>query len=103
DDGERAFLKKLSRLPDGIWRDRTYVECCRPGDRSVHRVVLSLYKNKNKLVFENEGTDPQAGGINATYSGWRGAIMVALNELMCWEQYYRSEEHTSELQSLAYL
>ncbi|MDH4095263.1 MAG: hydantoinase B/oxoprolinase family protein, partial [Betaproteobacteria bacterium] len=30
----------------------------------------------------------QAGGINATYSGWRGAIMVALNELMCWEQYY---------------
>ncbi|HYR36585.1 MAG TPA: hydantoinase B/oxoprolinase family protein, partial [Burkholderiales bacterium] len=36
----------------------------------------------------NEGTDPQAGGINATYSGWRGAVMVALNELMCWEQYY---------------
>jgi N-methylhydantoinase B len=88
DDGERAFLKKLSRLPDGVWRDRTYVECCRPGDRSVHRVVLSLYKDKNKLVFENEGTDPQAGAINATYSGWRGAIMVALNELMCWEQYY---------------
>ena len=45
-------------------------------------------KRKNKLVFENEGTDPQAGGINATYSGWRGAIMVAINELMCWEQYY---------------
>src|SRR2546430_2950812 len=88
DDGERAFLKKLSRLPDGIWRDRTYVECCRPGDRSVHRVVLSLYKNKTKLVFENEGTAPQAGAINATCSGWRGAIMVALNELMCWEQYY---------------
>src|SRR5947199_171830 len=43
---------------------------------------------KNELVFENEGTDPQAGGINATYSGWRGAIMVAINELMCWEQYY---------------
>src|SRR6266446_2956956 len=88
DDGERAFLKKLSRLPEGVWRDRTYIECCRPGDRSVHRVVLSLYKNKNRLVFENEGTDPQAGAINATYSGWRGAIMVALNELMCWEQYY---------------
>ena len=88
DDGEKAFLKKLARLPDGIWRDRTYVECCRPGDRQVHRVVLSLKKIKNKLVFENEGTDPQAGGINATYSGWRGAIMVALNELMCWEQYY---------------
>jgi N-methylhydantoinase B len=88
DDGERAFLKKLALLPDGIWRDRTYVECCRPGDRQVHRVMLTLRKEKNRLVFENEGTAPQAGGINATYSGWRGAIMVALNELMCWEQYY---------------
>jgi len=88
DDGERAFLKKLARLPDGVWRDRTYVECCRPGDRGVHQVMLTVRKEGKKLVFENEGTDPQAGGINATYSGWRGAIMVALNELMCWEQYY---------------
>jgi len=88
DDGERAFLKKLSRLPDGVWRDRTYVECCRPGDRSVHRVMLTLKKEGKRLIFENEGTDPQAGAINATYSGWRGAVMVALNELMCWEQYY---------------
>ena len=87
-DGERAFLKKLARLPDGVWRDRTYVECCRPGDRQVHRVMLTLIKQGKKLVFENHGTDPQAGGINATYSGWRGAIMVALNELLCWEQYY---------------
>jgi N-methylhydantoinase B len=87
-DGEEAFLKKLSLLPDGVWRDRTYVECCRPGDRQVHRVMLTLRKVGKKLIFENEGTGPQAGGINATYSGWRGAIMVALNELMCWEQYY---------------
>jgi len=87
-DGEAAFLRKLALLPDGVWRDRTYVECCRPGDRQVHRVFLTLRKTKNRLVFENQGTDPQAGGINATYSGWRGAIMVALNELMCWEQYY---------------
>jgi N-methylhydantoinase B len=50
--------------------------------------MLTLKKNKSKLVFENEGTGPQAGAINATYSGWRGAIMVALNELLCWDQYY---------------
>ena len=34
-DGEAAFLKKMRRLPDGVWRDRTYVECCRPGDRKT--------------------------------------------------------------------
>jgi len=88
DNGEKAFLAKLARLPDGVWRERTYVECCRPGDRRTHRVMLTLRKTGNKLVFENEGTAPQDGAMNATYSGWRGSIMVALNQLLCWDQYF---------------
>lgn len=88
DDGERAFLDKMARLPDGTWRDRTYVECCRPGDRNVHRVQIILHKRGNTLIFENEGTAPQDGGMNATFSGWRGSIMVALNQLLCWDQYF---------------
>ena len=88
DNGERAFLKKLKRLPDGVWRERSYVECCRPGDRGTYRVMLTLRKKGSKLVFENEGTAPQGGAMNATYSGWRGSIMVALNQLLCWDQYF---------------
>ncbi|MGA1518512.1 MAG: hydantoinase B/oxoprolinase family protein, partial [Burkholderiaceae bacterium] len=88
DDGERAFLEKMKRLPDGTWRDRTYVECCRPGDRQTHRVQLTLHKRGNTLIFENEGTALQDGAMNATYSGWRGSIMVALNQLLCWDQYF---------------
>ena len=88
DNAEAAFLRKLKRLPDGVWRERSYVECCRPGDRRTHRVMLTLRKEGSKLVFENEGTAPQDGAMNATYSGWRGAIMVALNELLCWDQYF---------------
>jgi N-methylhydantoinase B len=88
DTSERAFLDKLKKLPDGVWRDRTYVECCRPGDRRVHPVMLTLRKRGTKLVFENEGTAPQDGAMNATFSGWRGAIMVALNQLLCWDQYF---------------
>src|SRR5271170_1371575 len=87
DNGERVFLQKLARLPDGIWRDRTYVECCRPGDRRVHRVMLTCRKERDRLIFENDGTAPQDGAMNATYSGWRGSIMVAINELLCWDQY----------------
>jgi N-methylhydantoinase B len=87
-NGETAFLQKLSRLPDGTWRDRTYVECCRPGDRGTYRVMLTLHKRGDRLIFENEGTAPQQGAMNATYSGWRGAIMVALNQLLCWDQYF---------------
>ena len=88
DTSERAFLDKLKRLPDGVYRDRSYVECCRPGDRRTHPVMITLRKKGNKLVFENEGTAPQDGAMNATYSGWRGAIMVALNQLLCWDQYF---------------
>src|SRR6266851_1968673 len=87
-NGETAFLQKLARLPDGTWRDRTYVECCRPGDRGTYRVMCTLTKRGDTLIFENEGTAPQQGAMNATYSGWRGAIMVALNQLLCWEQYF---------------
>jgi len=88
DNAEAAFLTKLRRLPDGIWRERSYVECCRPGDRHTYRVALTLRKKGTALVFENEGTAPQDGAMNATYSGWRGSIMVALNELLCWDQYF---------------
>jgi N-methylhydantoinase B len=88
DNGEKAFLDKMARLPDGTWRDRTYIECCRPGDRGTYQVALTLHKEGSRLVFENEGTAPQQGAMNATYSGWRGSIMVALNQLLCWDQYF---------------
>ncbi len=85
---EVAFLDKMRRLPDGVWQDRTYVEACRPGDRRTHRVVLTLRKEGDRLIFENEGTAPQDGAMNATYSGWRGSLLVAINELLCWDQYF---------------
>jgi N-methylhydantoinase B len=88
DHGEQAFLDKIKRLPDGVYRERTYVECCRPGDRRSHRVMLTLRKQGTELVFENDGTADQEGAMNATYSGWRGSIMVALNQLLCWDQYF---------------
>lgn len=88
DTGEAAFLEKLRSLPDGSWSDRTYIECSGPGDRGVYPVVQTLHKRGDKLIFENDGTAPQQGAINATYSGWRGSIMVAINQLLCWDQYF---------------
>jgi N-methylhydantoinase B len=88
DNSEKAYLEKMARLPDGEWFDRTYIEACRPGDRRTHRVVLGLRKEGNKLIFNNDGSAAQEGAMNATYSGWRGSIMVAINELLCWDQYF---------------
>jgi len=88
DNSEKAYLDKMARLPDGEWYDRTYIEACRPGDRRTHRVVLGLRKEGHKLIFTNDGSAEQEGAMNATYSGWRGSIMVAINELLCWDQYF---------------
>jgi N-methylhydantoinase B len=88
DNSEAAFLSKLKKIPDGVWRDRTYIEACRPGDRRTHRVQIALTKKDDKLIFDNEGTAPQDGAMNATYSGWRGSVMVAINELLSWDQYF---------------
>lgn len=85
-DSEKSYLDKMARLPDGVWQDRTYVECCRPGDRNTYRVVMTIRKEGNHLTFENEGTAPQDGAMNATYSGWRGSQIVAINQLLCWDQ-----------------
>ena len=88
ENSEEAYLDKMRKLPDGEWFDRTYIEACRPGDRRTHRVVLGLRKEGTKLIFTNDGSAPQEGAMNATYSGWRGSIMVAINELLCWDQYF---------------
>ena len=88
DNAEKAFLEKMARLPDGQWQERTYVESCRPGDRRTHQVMLTVRKEGTRLTFENHGSAPQDGAMNATYSGWRGSVMVAINELLCWDQYF---------------
>ncbi len=88
DNAEKAFLAKLERIPHGVWRDRTYIEACRPGDRRTHRVQIAVTKKGNKLIFDNDGTAAQDGAMNATYSGWRGSVMVAINELLAWDQYF---------------
>jgi N-methylhydantoinase B len=88
DTAETAFLQKMSKLPDGIFRERTYVEVARVGDRGTYQVLLTMEKRGDRLVFDNAGTAPQTGAINTTYSGWRGSILTAVNELLCWDQLY---------------
>ncbi len=87
-NGEKAFLAKMDALPDGTWSERAYVECAQEGDRGHYPVHVTLKKEGRHLTFENEGTAPQFGAMNCTYSGWRGSIMVVLNQILCWDQYF---------------
>src|SRR5215831_7985347 len=88
DTAEQAFVAKLARVPDGTWRERSYVEVAYVGDRKTYQVMLTMRKQGDTLIFDNAGTAPQVGAINTTYSGWRGSLMTAINELLCWDQLY---------------
>src|SRR5256885_641727 len=88
DNAEVAFLAKLAKVPDGTWRERSYVEVAYVGDRKTYQVMLTMKKEGDKLIFDNAGTADQVGAINTTYSGWRGSLMTAINELLCWDQLF---------------
>jgi N-methylhydantoinase B len=88
DNAEAAFVAKLAKVPDGTWRERSYVEVAYVGDRKTYQVMLTMQKQGDKLIFDNAGTADQVGAINTTYSGWRGSLMTAINELLCWDQLY---------------
>jgi N-methylhydantoinase B len=85
-NGEQAFLEKLRRIPNGVWRERAYLDVAREGDRGLYRIQLNLTKTDNELIFDNDGTDPQIGVLNASFAAWRGGILTVLNALMAYDQ-----------------
>jgi len=88
DDSEKAFVRRLETIPDGTWRAVGWVEWAHPGDRHVYRNCLTLTKRGDRLIFSNEGTDPQAGTLNCTLVAWRGAIMAMISAQMLFDQMF---------------
>jgi len=78
DDSERVFVSRLESIPDGVWRDRSYLEMALPGDPGIYKVEISVTKEGDTLTFSNRGTDPQVGAINSTIISFKGCIMTAL-------------------------
>lgn len=86
--GEERFLRRLERLPDGTWRDVNFLEVARTGDRHAYKIALSLTKRGDRLIFSNEGTDPQFGAINITYAALRGGILCPINSFFMADSLY---------------
>lgn len=78
DNSEEVYLARIREIPDGVWRDRSYLEMALPGDPGIYEIALSVTKEGDSLTFRNEGTDPQTGALNTTIVGFKGAIMTGL-------------------------
>lgn len=88
DNSETAFLQRVKTIPDGTWSQESWIELSREGDRHVYRNVLRLTKKENKLIFDNDGTDPQIGSINCTAVAWKGAIASMISAQMLFDQMF---------------
>src|SRR5579875_3208697 len=88
DDASAAVSRRLRRIPDGTWREVTYLGALSRGDRRAHRVVMSMTKTGDQLVFSNEGTEPQFGSANCSFGAWRAAIANSMSALLAWDHRY---------------
>jgi N-methylhydantoinase B len=87
-DCSRTVSERLQRIPDGEWQERIYIGAAGPDDRSVHRLVTSVRKQGDRLVFANAGTDPQFQAASGTYGSWRSALLCATGTLLAYDQLY---------------
>jgi N-methylhydantoinase B len=87
-DCSEAVGRRLEQVPDGEWRETIYIGSAGPDDRDVHRLVTTLTKVGDRLIFTNEGTDPQFSAANGTLAGWRSGAVCASSALLAYDQLY---------------
>jgi N-methylhydantoinase B len=83
-----AVSRRLLQIPDGDWQETIFLSSVGPDDRATHRLVTRLRKEGDRLIFSNEGTDPQFFAANGTFSAWRSANICASACLLAYDQFY---------------
>lgn len=71
---ETVLRKRLSEIPDGQWQEKLTIEADGPC-----RLLLTLRKQGDRLIFDFTGTDPQVRkGINLPFHGTFGFCFGAI-------------------------
>ena len=86
-DCSESVGMRLEQIPDGEWTEVLYIGSAGPDDRDVHRVVTTVEKRGDRLIFTNDGSDPQFYAANAPFSAWRSSLMCAGAALFGYDQY----------------
>jgi N-methylhydantoinase B len=86
-DCSESVSRRLTQIPDGEWTEVLYIGSAGPDDRDVHRVVTSVQKKGDRLIFTNAGSDAQFYAANAPFSAWRSSLMCAGAALFGYDQY----------------
>lgn len=87
-DCSNVVSERLHQIPDGEWREDMYIGAAGPEDRSIHRLVTTVRKQGDRMIFSNEGTDPQFQAASGTYGSWRSALICAAGTMLAYDQMY---------------
>jgi len=87
DLSERAFVERLSAIPDGTWRQEYFLEPYETGNGTL-RLTLTLRKRGDRLVFSNEGDPDQSAAQAMTAVGWQGSVTAATASTLCFDQLF---------------
>jgi N-methylhydantoinase B len=86
-DSETMARARLRSLPDGIWQSVAYGTSTniRNGDPRIRRVVCTMTKRGDSVLFDMEGTSEQSEDANnMTLVGSWGQLFVALSSQLFW-------------------
>lgn len=82
DDAERLLRAKLSRMRDGVWHTRGYMEF----EERTYRVQVALSKTGDTMTFDFTGTDEQAPAtVNITWPCLSANLAGTIVSSLCWD------------------
>ncbi|BBZ15637.1 hydantoinase B/oxoprolinase family protein [Mycobacterium branderi] len=86
DNAQKAFARKLERIPDCVLSEVLYFDENLPGDRTTHRVQFNITKRGSRLLVDNVGTDDQSEGPNGfTYTNFVGIVLGVTGQTLLHE------------------
>jgi N-methylhydantoinase B len=89
DQSEKSFAEKLKKIPDGTWSARKYIDQRMPGERRTYALQVNMTKQGDRLIVDNEGTDPEeAGSVNFAFICFAGGVLGLLSVNMLHEQLF---------------
>ena len=86
---EAAFRRRLTELPDGVWRENSFIQHERQSGadylpNQVYTVRLAMAKTGDRLSFDFSASDDQApGAVNSTYPTLANFTMAAVLVHIC--------------------
>ena len=82
EQSEQQLRARLRELPDGRWQSRQYLEV----KSEVFRVVLTMTKSADSLIFDFTGSSPQSRfSVNCSKWASLGGLFAPLFPLLCYD------------------